>query len=136
MTTTLRTLKTINNKKRILLEFVGYKSIKGFRRENTEFINKTDNQTYKYLLDLYNDKVEELREEKIENKKQMNKKPKRFKIKVKKKKVIKLNPFDIYENYKTIINSKKSMLINLKIGSKSQQINIDVDKKKSAGPRL
>ena len=85
MTTTLRTLKTINNKKRILLEFVGYKSIKGFKKDNPEFLNKTDKQTYKYLLNLYNDKIEELREEKIENKKQMNKKPKRFKIKVKKK---------------------------------------------------
>ena len=68
MTTTLRTLKTINNKKRILLEFVGYKSIQAFKRDNNEFNNKTNDDTYKYLLDLYNDKIEELKEEMKQNK--------------------------------------------------------------------
>ena len=145
MTTTLRTLNTINKKKRILLEFVGYKSINGFKKDNPEFNNKTNDDTYKYLLDLYNDKVEELKEEMKQNKieedrlkkeqlKQMNKKPKLLKIKVKikvKKNIVKLNPFDIDENYKTIINSKKNMLVILKLGSKKQQINIDVNMNKN-----
>ena len=137
MTTTLRTLKTINNKKRILLEFVGYKSIKAFRRDNIEFINKTDDYTYKYLLDLYNEKIIELKEEMKQNKteedifikeqlKQMNKKTKTFKIKVKKKKVIKLLAFGTI-TYDLIQLGKKNSITLIK--KETTPFNFIVNKK-------
>ena len=48
-----RKLQSINKKRRKLLEFLGYKSIKGFRKDYPVF--DSNEESYWYILGLYND---------------------------------------------------------------------------------
>lgn len=59
----IRRLRTFNNNKRTLLEFVGIETgnIRTFRRENPEY--RTNNQAYTALLNLYNEEVDRLNAE-------------------------------------------------------------------------
>jgi hypothetical protein len=61
-----RRLTTIKNNKRKLLDYVGYSSIRSFRRENPEF--RTDTSAYNYLLGEYNDLVDLINEQEKEEK--------------------------------------------------------------------
>ena len=62
----IRRLRTFNNNKRTLLEFVGIETgnIRTFRRENPEY--RTNNQAYTALLNLYNEEVDRLNAEEKE----------------------------------------------------------------------
>jgi hypothetical protein len=61
-----RRLTTLTNNKRKLLDYVGYGSIKGFRKDNTEF--RTDASAYKYLLGEYNQLIDLLNEQERQEK--------------------------------------------------------------------
>lgn len=54
----IRRLNTINRNKRTLLDFVGYRSIQQFRRENPEY--RSNDSAYRSLLGMYNDEVDRL----------------------------------------------------------------------------
>lgn len=59
--TTLRRLTTVKSNKRTLLDFVGYKSIIGYIKENPE--EKNINKAYESIKQLYNNEVDRLNEE-------------------------------------------------------------------------
>jgi hypothetical protein len=69
----IRRLRTFNNNKRTLLEFVGIETgnIRTFRRENPEY--RTNNQAYTALLNLYNEEVDRLNAEEERIKKRRKK---------------------------------------------------------------
>src|SRR5210317_908946 len=62
----IRRLKSINNNKKKLLDYVGFGSIKEFRKDSTEF--RTDASAYKYLLGEYNDLIDLLNDQEREEK--------------------------------------------------------------------
>ena len=62
----IKRLTSLTNNKRKLTDYVGYKSIKGFRKDNTEF--RTDASAYKYLLGEYNQLVDMLNDQEKEEK--------------------------------------------------------------------
>ena len=57
----IRRLRTFTNNKRILLENVGFRSIRGFRRQNQEY--RSNDDAYRALLNLYNEEVDRLNAE-------------------------------------------------------------------------
>jgi len=61
-----RRLTTIKNNKRKLLDYVGYSSIRSFRRDNPEY--RTDASAYNYLLGEYNNLVDLINEQEKEEK--------------------------------------------------------------------
>lgn len=136
---TFRKLRTINSNKKKLLDFVGAKSIKQFKSDNLEFLGKSNDIAYNYILDLYNDKIDEVRQESINMKKEMDKKQNVFIIVKKVKKLVfGTITYDIYGIAKNGLEFKLksgfvvnfSFKINIRQSLLNKEINNELKKRR------